>query len=856
MKKIFIISTLFLSFTITGAFGFETRILPNGQTVIVEQVKNNPIVVIDTWVKTGSVNETDKNTGVSHFLEHLLFKGTKKHPTGEFDRIIESKGGVVNAATSKDFTHFYIQIPSKDFDTALDLHADMLLNPAIPEDELEKERKVVIEEISKDINNPNHKVYNNFINEFYKTHPYKRKVIGNENVISSIPKAEILKYYNKYYIPQNMITIIIGDVEPEYVFKKVQKDFDKPKKLLVKNSNPKEKQITAKKIKTAYEPINSGYLIIGYRVGDIKSADNYALDILAAILGDGRSSVFYKDIIERKQLAFNIDASNSTYKEDGMFLIEANYNPEKSSELKKAIYKELDKIIKNGVTENQLELAKKLIKNETKYSRESVANIASQIGYTTVLADTPKYYENYLNKIEKVTKEDVQCVAKKYLTENKSVVSEVLPENKNITNNETKQIQHSAKFIRESKGIKKYTLDNDATVLINKNTINDIVAISIFAKGGNFLEKIPSTASIMSSTMLKGTKNYTREELAKIMEENGIKISPQASADTFNINVVTTKEQLPLTLELLSDIVNNATFSENDIEKYKKDKLSAIKKSQDTPMLKALDKIRELIYGNTPYSIANNRFLDNYKKIHRNEIFDYYNKIFSAQNLVISINGNVDIDEVKDSFADMFKQSAETYTDKNIIEDNKAPKLSIQKMKDLGTAWIFIGWQVCGVQNTKDYATLTVINSILGSGMSSRLFVNLREKEGLAYQVNSSYGPKLYKGSFMMYIGTNPKTLDKSKGMLLNEIKILKTQPVGDRELQEVKDKIIGRYILSQETNLDKASQAGWFEVSSRGFDFEDKYIQLINNVTKDDIMRVAKKYFTDNNVISIIKEE
>ena len=151
--------------------------LDDGQTVIIKQVKNNPIVDIDTWVKTGSINENAQNNGVSHFLEHLFFKGTKNHPTGEFDKILESKGAETNAATSKDFTHYYITIPSKDFDTAIDLHADMLLNPLIPRKELEKERKVVMEEIAKDENNPSNKVYVNFNSLMYKNHPYKRKVI-------------------------------------------------------------------------------------------------------------------------------------------------------------------------------------------------------------------------------------------------------------------------------------------------------------------------------------------------------------------------------------------------------------------------------------------------------------------------------------------------------------------------------------------------------------------------------------------------------------------------------------------------------------------------------------------------------
>ena len=226
MKKILTIFIMLLITAAVWAGEYTVQKLPNGQTVVVYPIKDNPIVTIDTWIKTGSINETDENNGVAHFLEHLFFKGTKSHPTGDMDRILESKGAVVNAATSKDFTHYYITIPSEYFDTAMELHSDMLLHPQIPRKELEKERKVVIEEIMKDANSPNTLVYDNLINMLYTTHPYKRKVIGKANIISKIQREEILDYYNKYYNPSNMVTVIVGDVDSASAIDKVKYDFN------------------------------------------------------------------------------------------------------------------------------------------------------------------------------------------------------------------------------------------------------------------------------------------------------------------------------------------------------------------------------------------------------------------------------------------------------------------------------------------------------------------------------------------------------------------------------------------------------------------------------------------------------
>jgi len=865
MKKLIIFLAVFV-FTSWGscsfALDYSVSKLENGQTVIIQQVKNNPIVTIDTWIKTGSINENDQNNGVSHFLEHLFFKGTKTHPTGEFDRLVESKGAEVNASTSKDFTHYYITIPSKYFDMAMDLHADMLLNPLIPRKELEKERKVVMEEIAKDGNDPSEKVYDNLTEMMYTTHSYKRKVIGTNEIIGKITREEILDYYNTHYGPQNMITIVIGDVDPQHALDKIKQDFKTEPRKIIKNINKPEKQLASKIIKVDYQPAQSGYMIIGFRGVDALNSDTYALDLLATILGEGRSSLLYQAIKEQKQLAYSVSASNSTFREDGLFSISANYTPDKVDKLQKAIFEEIAKVQKDGVTPEELSRAKNSIEQNTYYSRESISNISSEIGYTTVLTDNPKYYDEYLNNIKKVTLSDIKRAANLYLDENKSAVSIVLPENektaKSVSDASTPNIVHSKKLIEEIPSTKKYVLDNGSTLLVSPNELNDIIAMSIHVRGGEFLEKIPGTANLMSAVMQKGTKNYSSLELAQILEENGIKISPSASADTFSITVLTTKVQLSKTLELFNEIVNNSLFDDYEIEKTKTTMLSSIKEARDMPINVALEEYKSLIFPNSVYSNGSKKFEKTLPKVQREDILDYYNTIFNPKNIVISVNGNVNSEELSNSFSDIFSRTSGTEFDYNSyaakINPITAPEVAVKKVADLKTAWLVLGWQAAGVLEEKDCATLRVIDAILGSGMSSRLFRNVRDQEGLAYQLGSSYSPKILKGSFTIFIGTNPKTLTLAQKMLLAEVTKIKAEFVSDKELQEAKDKILGNYLLSQETNLEKASTIGWFEASGRGIDFKNKYEKLINGVTASDIIEVANKYFNANYVTSIVE--
>ena len=863
MKKILIIAVILFCGNLVWAANAQLFKLNNGQTVIIQEVKNNPIVTIDTWIKTGSIDEDDSNNGVAHFLEHLFFKGTKNHAPGEFDKILETKGAITNAATSKDFTHYYITIPSKDFDLAMELHADMLQNPMIPRNEMEKERRVVLEEIGKDMNSPEKILMENLDAMMYTSHPYKRRVIGKKDIIETITREKVLEFYNAHYSPSNMVTLVIGDVDTNHALDKISQSFNCDAKKSEKNIYPKEAQLTEQKRKTEYSAdTQSGYMLIGFRAVPISNKESYALDVLATILGEGRSSVLNQSLKEKKRVAFSVSAGNMTYKDDGIFYIKANFEPEKIKSVETAIFEEIAKIQKDGVTDEQINLAKNIIERDTYYSRESVSNISNEIGYTTILTGDIKFYENYLANIKSVTKEEVKKAAEKYLGTNRSAISIVLPENaKNIpVSIFRKKTESSAELISQNSQTQEYKLSNGSTLLYTPNTSNDIIAISIFARGGKLVENISGVANIAALGMMKGTKNYSPIELSQFLEDNGIKISPAVSADTFSISILTTKEEYDKTLAILDEIINNANFDEIELGKIKADKLSQIKSNKDNALQRALEKYRELIFPNSNYSISSNILEKNIPNITREDVINYYNRIFEPQNLVISINGNVDkektINELNNIFNNENSNNGFEYGRYNSkVPSISAPTTIVQNMPSTETAWIILGWQTAGTDNKKDFATLQVIDSLLGSGMSSRLFKDLREKQGLAYQLGSGYSAHALRGSFMLYIGTKTSTLEQAKEGLFAEIKRLKTEYVGDKELKDAKEKLIGNYIIGLETNLDKASTLGGYEALGVGYEFDTQYQELINSIKDTDILEVANKYFNDNYVLSIVSD-
>ena len=822
---------------------------------------DNPIVIIDTWIKTGSINETDENNGVAHFLEHLFFKGTSKHPAKEFDQILESKGAITNAATSKDYTHYYILIPSQYFELALDLHSDMLLNPLIPRKELEKERKVVIEEISKNNDKPITVLYKNMVQGFYKLHPYKRDVIGTKQVIETISREQILDFYNTWYTPQNMTTVVIGDVDTQKALDLIKTKFNKPANITEKKSTLKYKldKKPSSQIESKEEMnVETGYILIGFKgCHPMSNKDSYALDVLATILGEGKSSRLYKNIKEQKQLVHSISASHSSMRDDSIFYVSANYVTEDIERLKNAIFSEIEKLQKNEITNDEIQKAKNIIERDTFYSRESVSNIASAIGYTVTLTNDTSYYKNYLDNINKVTAEDLRRVSKEYLDIDSAVISVILPAKDGKPEVQKKSVKdYNAKILSQDKDTIKYELENGAVLIITQNTSNDIVAMEMSSKGGNNLEKIPGIATITAETMLKGTKKYKSQELSLLLEENGIRIAPSARGDSFGIAAKFTKNEKNLALDIFEEIATKASLDSYDIERVKADKMHSIKNKNNTPDSLAFDEFRTALWDGTPYGNTGKILQKTIPYIQTEDIVDFYNNLFPAENVVITINGNVDSQEYINYFSKLLRKTNKPKISLSDYKNKFKPLLKnkiVKVNKDSQAVWLLLGWLTDGVENQKDWATLQVIDSMLGSGMSSRLFTQLRDEQGLAYQVGSSFSANVNKGVFALYIATNPKNVQVAKAGLFNEIEKLKKEFVTEKEQKKKKDKLLGNYVLSMETNMDKASIVNSIEISGRDFTFLNKYPQLINEITVQDVIKTANKYFSKPYVFTMV---
>lgn len=419
----------------------------NGHKIVLAY-KEGGMVNISSWVKTGSINENDKNNGISHFLEHLMFKGTHKHKAGEFDHILEARGAIVNAATWKDYTFYYVTLPkgenNENFNLAIELHADMMTDPVIPDYEMgapfdindesvtdKRERHVVIEEIRMRKDQPWTKVYNAVNRAMYTSHPYRRDVIGTPEIISQVSQEEIMNYYRTYYSPKNVTTIVVGEFDFAEVLEKVKKEFNWGER-----PEPPQRDIQPDKpvSETVYienkANINSSFMIFGYLGVPAKDLKNLiALEMLSIILGEGTSSRLYVNLIENsdEQIFNMLNAENYAFRDGSTFLIQANFNSQYKEKALELVKSEIEKL-KDGVTERELNKAKKKLKSRFACEVETVSEIGDTIGYYMTVCDDLALAEEYIPICDSITAEDLADTAKKFLNINNAAISVLVPE--------------------------------------------------------------------------------------------------------------------------------------------------------------------------------------------------------------------------------------------------------------------------------------------------------------------------------------------------------------------------------------------------------------------------------------------
>ncbi|MGA7273419.1 MAG: pitrilysin family protein [Candidatus Udaeobacter sp.] len=818
-------------------------ILPNGLTIIVQEDHSAPVASVQAWCATGSIDEDQHlGAGLSHILEHMLFKGTKTRSTNEIAQKIQDVGGYINAYTSFDRTVFWIDVPKDGVTTALDILADAMMNSTLPPKEYQKEQEVIRREFAMNQDEPDRVATLLLFATAYQRHPYRFPVIGEMEIYNQLTQEQVMQYYKTRYVPNNLTFLVVGDVDAQKVREQLTELFKPyPEKSLQPVFVPAEPpQLGRREVHQEFAT-ELTHLSLAWHIPEVTNPDVPALDLLSTVLGDGRSSRLYRRVREEAGLAFGISAFSYTPGDPGIFGIDATVDPKKRDAAEQLALRIVDKVKQAGVTAEELEKAKKITLSHQLGALTTMRGQASDIGSNWLLTRDLNFSRHYLDAVQKVSLDDIKRVAANYLTENNLTVVSLDPKGSLTGKAEAEKPVAAGE-------VQKFDLSNGLRLLVREDPRLPLVGMGAVFRGG-LLAETPQTNGItrlMAKVLLKGTKTRTAEQIANEIEAVGGSISSDAGNNSFSVSLDVMKPDVKLGVDLLSDVLLNATFPEKAVAREKEIQLAAIKQEEEQLTSVARDLMRQALFPQHPYALRSNGSVESVQKLTQKDLLEFRDRYVVAKNGVIYVFGDVKAAEVKqlvEQLLSNMKPGALALTDAKPSMPLGKPE-TVEKQKDKAQGVIMVGFRGASLSSPDRYA-LELIDEA-SSDLGSRFFIRIREQMGLAYYVGASQMQGLVPGLFAFYLGTDPQKIEPVKTALLDEIHKLSNDGLSAEELARAKKKLIGQQEIANQSNDAFGYHCALDEIYGLGFDYYKRLEDDVNSVTLDNIKQVAAKYFRD----------
>ncbi len=815
--------------------------LSNGLVVIVQEDTSAPLVSVQAWVETGSIHEGQHlGAGLSHILEHMLFKGTATRTTSGFAQAIQDAGGYINAYTSFDRTVYWIDIPSKGSTTALELLADAIQHSTLPPGEYVKEQEVIRREFAMGDDDPDRLAGKNVFASAYATHPYRHPVIGHFDVFNGLTRDDVMAYYKARYVPNNTFFVVVGDVKAEEVRAQLDRLFGGvPRQSLPPVYIPAEPTQLGRRERHVEFATELTRLHLVWHGPEVTHPDVPALDVLATILGAGRSSRLYRVLREQRALVHSVDAWCYTPGHPGLFGVDAILDPDKREVVQAAVLEMIADVRTAPVLASEVEKAKKMALNQQLHQLTTMRGKASDLGSNWLLTRNLDFSKRYLETLQAVTAEDVQRVAQTYLIDSGLTVSSLNPvgslamADAGITSAGAGEIQ-------------RFELSNGLRLLVREDTRLPLVSMVATFKGGLLTEDAAHNgiSRLLAKTLLKGTHGRSAEQIADLIECVGGSISSESGNNSLSVGASVMAPDLALGLDLIGEVITESILPEEAIVREKNVQLAGIKAQDEEMTTVARQLLRTHLLAGHPYGLPALGTPESVAAITRADLLACRDRYMSARNGVIAVFGDVKAAEVCALVESAFGKLPVGTSELVEVPQPAAltQSLEVETVKDKAQAILMVGFQ--GVDLfSPDRMALDLIDEA-SSDLGSRFFVRIREELGLAYFVGSSQSVGLAKGSFVFYLGTDPMKLTAVKAEFLDEIGKLAQNGLTGQELARAKEKLLGGQAIRNQSNDAYAYSVALDELYGLGFDHHSKLRAQVEAVTLEEVRRVAQKYF------------
>jgi zinc protease len=880
----------------TGRFDYQRIKLENGLEVITLEDFSCPIVAVQLWYHVGSKDEQAERHGFAHMFEHIMFRGTDKlGPTDHF-AYINRVGGTSNGHTGFDRTVYEETLPTKQLELALWLEAERMTFLKIDQESFDTERKVVEEERRMDLNQPYGTLYEKLLAKVFKVHPYRWPPIGNIPHLRAASVQELRDFWRRYYVPSNATLIIVGAVKHKEAQRLARRYFewipryDEPARVTVREPEPAGKRT----VKLEEENAPAPAVGVVYRTVPISNKDSVAVDLLAEILGGGRSSRLYRELVAEKQLAVGAAAETWSLEQDGLFGAGAVMSPVSgdANSILEIIERHISRLRKEAVSERELMKARNQMLRGLVTGNLQIESKARMLGSAAVEYGDVSQVNRQLDDIRKVTAADIQRVANEYLTDKRAMEIEVdrhMPsagsaagaakEEEGAITAEPEKVTpkpgrgglergknwpKEAPFakVAAAKITPKYSskkLENGLKVLVVPNREVPFVSIQLGLLSGAWTENKPGTAAMTMQMLVKGTSKHSEGELADELETYAISLSGAGEMDTSTVNVGCLTEHIERAMGLLGEVVLMPSFPEKEFEKLRKQVLTSLAVSSAEPEYVADREFRRKLYGEHPYSRTATGEVEDVNALAIEDLREWWSKFARPNTAVLIFSGDIEAKEAfelaKKTFGN-WKASGKQ-PDIKMSPPNETAETHIYLVDLPGSTQSQIRAGQRGITRHDDrYFVSRIVSNYFGWAFNSRLNESIRVAKGLTYGVWGGWTARRFAGEFE--VGTFSKTESTAEAVraVLEEIKRLKAEGPSDDELESSRSYILGSFVRGRETPQQIAGDLWLIESQGLGEDYLERLLGGIAKAKRTDCERLVRETIEPGKLVIVVVGE
>lgn len=830
----------------------ERHVLSNGLTLVHRPDFSSEVVSVQVWVKTGSIHEDALiGSGLSHYLEHMLFKGTARRSAKSISREVHAIGGSINAYTTFDRTVYYINAPSTAFAQIVDVLSDIVLHSTLPEAEVERERDVILREIDMGLDDPDRLLSQALFRTAFTRHPYREPVIGHRALYEQVTGDELRAYYRARYVPNNMVVSIVGAVAPADCLEAVEASFGQVARGRLSPVQIEEEPI---QLTSRREDIVGDYNIfrggLGFKVPHLSHPDSPCLDALAHALGGGESSLLWERLRNKEKLVNYIDCRNWNPGGQGLFWISYVCDPGKQSLVEGAIHDVIQEVCDTGFAETVVEKARRQALSSEINGRKTMSGQASRLGLGEVVIGDIHFGRRYLKRLQAVTPSDLQAAARAYLVGDTMSAVTLGPSPEGVQDAAT-----LAKTLTLSP-FEKVELKNGTRLLLQQDKRLPKVHLRCVMLGGPLYEPADQRgiSALLAELLTKDTAKRSAQEVSHLIESIGGSFSATGGNNTLSFSIEVLPTDLSIALDLLSDALTCPIFATDTFETEREAQVSELKEEDDEILDYGFRKLRERFFGAHPFAVGSDGRIEDLEKLTRDDVMQHYQAIVTAPNIVISVCGDFDrealLDRLQPTLEKELRDQPLAITEATEFS-GPAAALDLKEPMAREQAVVLHAFPDVGIQDD-DYVVAEVLNELF-SGMSSRLFERVREDKGMAYYVGSSRVIGLQSGMFVFYAGTHPNQADEVIKEINGEIARVAAGDVLEEELERCRTRLKAARPMGRQTIGARAMHAAIQLSYGLPIDDDAEHAEKLDSVDANALADFASKYFAPERGVRMV---